>query len=199
MQRIERDATYRHHRFPGEVIETCVRWYVTYRLSDRDLVALLAEWDVHVSYTTLMRWVLRCVPEYERRRKRRAKPVGSPWRVDETYIKTRPKADYLCRAVDKQGKTVDSLFQVGRRIAAAMAFFLKAHASGVPRWPRKITLDGHRRNHLRLRGFRREDHRWKYVLVRTCQYLTISSSKTTGQSRAAAGRCRASSPTRPRQ
>jgi transposase-like protein len=41
---------------------------------------------------------------------------------------------YLYRAVDKQGKTVDSLFQTGRGIAAAMAFFRKrlrsAHHDG---------------------------------------------------------------------
>jgi hypothetical protein len=61
-------------------------------------------------------------------------PVGSSWRVDETYIHTRPKMGYLYRAVDKQGKTVDSLFQTGRGIAAAMAFFRKrlrsAHHDG---------------------------------------------------------------------
>lgn len=42
-QPIERDAIYRRRRFPRDVIETCVRWYLTYRLSYRDLVALMAE------------------------------------------------------------------------------------------------------------------------------------------------------------
>jgi len=41
-QPIERDAIYRRRRFPRDVIETCVRWYLTYRLSYRDLVALMA-------------------------------------------------------------------------------------------------------------------------------------------------------------
>ena len=122
-QPIERDAIYRRRRFPREVIEGCVRWYLTYRLSYRDLVTLMAEWDVHVSHTTIMRWVFRYVPEYERRWNRRAKPVGSSWRMDETYIQTRPTTGYLYRAVDKQGKTVESLFQTSRGIAAAMAFF----------------------------------------------------------------------------
>lgn len=39
---IKRDPIYRRRRFDREVIETCVRWYVTYRLSYRDLVALMA-------------------------------------------------------------------------------------------------------------------------------------------------------------
>ena len=40
-QPIERDAIYRRRRFPRDVIETCVRWYLTYRLSYRDLVSLM--------------------------------------------------------------------------------------------------------------------------------------------------------------
>ena len=102
-QRIERDAIYRRRRFPRDVIETCVRWYLTYRLSYRDLVALMAERDVHLTHATIMRWVFRFVPEYEKRWNRRAKPVGSSWRVDETFIHTRPKMGYLypCR---RQGR-----------------------------------------------------------------------------------------------
>jgi transposase-like protein len=108
-QPIERDPIYRRRRFPRDVIETCVRWYLTYRLSYRDLVALMAERDVHLTHTTIMRWVVRFVPEYEKRWNRWAKPVGSSWRVDETFIRTRPKMGYLYRAVDKEGKTVGSL------------------------------------------------------------------------------------------
>jgi transposase-like protein len=48
---IARDAIYRGRRFPHEVIEQCVRWYVTYRLSYRDLSALMAEQGVLVSPT----------------------------------------------------------------------------------------------------------------------------------------------------
>jgi hypothetical protein len=65
-QPIERDAIYRRRRFPRDVIETCVRWYLTYRLSYRDLVALMAERDVHLTHTTIMRWVFRFVPEYKK-------------------------------------------------------------------------------------------------------------------------------------
>ncbi len=38
-----RDAMYRGRVFDSEVIELCVRWYITYRLSYRDLVAMMAE------------------------------------------------------------------------------------------------------------------------------------------------------------
>jgi hypothetical protein len=39
---ITRDPIYRRRRSPAEVIELCVRWYITYRLSYRDLVAMTA-------------------------------------------------------------------------------------------------------------------------------------------------------------
>jgi hypothetical protein len=77
---IERDAIYRS----PEIIETCVRWYLTYRLSYRDLVALMSDQGVRASHTSIMRWVLRFVPEYERRWNRRARRVNSSWRVDES-------------------------------------------------------------------------------------------------------------------
>jgi transposase-like protein len=86
---ISRDAIYRRRRFHSEIIELCVRWYLTYRLSYRDLVEMLAERGVIVSHTTIYRWVQRYVPEFERRRTRYAKPVHPSWRVDETAISAR--------------------------------------------------------------------------------------------------------------
>jgi len=38
-----RDPIYRRRRFASDTIELCVRWYITYRLSYRDLVAMMAE------------------------------------------------------------------------------------------------------------------------------------------------------------
>ena len=62
---VVRDPIYRGRQFPPETIERCVRWYITYRLSYRDLGAMMAEQGVVVSHTTIMRWVLRYVPEYK--------------------------------------------------------------------------------------------------------------------------------------
>src|SRR5713226_2328932 len=108
-QAIARDPIYRHRRFQSEVIELCVRWYLTYQLSYRDLVAMMAERGVTLSHTTIFRWVQRYVPEFESRWSRYAKPVDSSWRMDETAISARGGPLYLYRAVDKFGKTVDSL------------------------------------------------------------------------------------------
>ena len=148
-----------------------MRWYITYRLSYRDRVAMMAERGIVVSHTTIHRWVIRYVPEFEKRWKRFARPMNTSWRVDETYINIRGKWNYLYRAVDKYGKTVDFLLRPDRGIAAAQAFFRKALATCSPRWPRKITLDGHQQSHAALRLLRREDPKWKFVEVRSSQYL----------------------------
>ncbi len=56
---ISGDAIYRRRMFDAELIELCVRWYITYRLSYRDLVAMMAERGVEVSHATILRWVVR--------------------------------------------------------------------------------------------------------------------------------------------
>jgi transposase-like protein len=140
---IARDAIYRKRVFDAEVLELCVRWYITYRLFYRDLIEIMAERGIQVAHTTILRWVIRYVPEYEKRWNRLARPVGTSWRVDETYVSVRGRWHYLYRAVDKHGKTIDFLLRRDRGIAAAQAFFRKALSSVAPRVPRKITLDGH--------------------------------------------------------
>src|ERR1019366_988905 len=68
--------------FDADIIELCVRWYITYRLSYRDLVAMMAERGVEVSHTTILRWVVRYVPEFEKRWNRHARRIGScAWRI----------------------------------------------------------------------------------------------------------------------
>src|ERR1035441_6194180 len=131
------------------------------RLSYRDLVGMMAERGVMVAQSTILRWVTRYVPEYEKRWNRFSRPVSTSWRTDETYISIRGKWHYLYRAVDKQGKTVDFLLRRDRGIAAAQAFFRKALATNLNRWPRQVTLDGHLPSHRSLRLLRREDPMWR--------------------------------------
>ena len=146
-------------------------WYITYRRSYRDPAAMMAERGVVVTHTTIMCWVLRYVPEYEERWNRYARPVHSSWRMDETAIRVRGKSAYHYRAVDKHGKSVDSLLRDDRGIEAAQAFFRKAVATQQSTWPRKVTLDGHAASHRAVRLLGDEDPRWKSVLVRSCRYL----------------------------
>ena len=168
---IERDPIYRGRRFQSEIIELCVRWYLTYRLSYRDLVEMLAERGVVVSHTTIYRWVQQYVPEFERRWSRYAKAVHPSWRVDETAISVRGGHRYLYRAVDKFGKTVDSLLCADRSVWAARAFFCKAVKTHHPRPPKKVNLDGNAASHRALRLLRKENPNLHGVVIRSSRYL----------------------------
>ena len=131
--------------FDRVIIILCVRWYISYKLSYRDLVEMMAERGLALSHTTILRWVQRYVPEFEKRWNCYARPVGSSWRVDETYIKVRGRWSYLYRAVDKRGLTVDFLLSKRRDIAAAKRFFTRAvqrHGA-----PERVTLDGYPATH----------------------------------------------------
>jgi transposase-like protein len=125
-QPASRDPIYRRRRYSSELIEQCVRWYLTYRLSYRDLAAMMAERQVAISHKTVMRWVRHYVPEYERRWSRFSKPTDSSWRMDETSVSVGGRRNYLYRAVDRNGKSVHSLLREDRTIGSAQEFFRQA-------------------------------------------------------------------------
>ena len=84
-------ALFTGRHFDATVIVLCVRWYITYKLSSRDLREMMAERGLAVSHTTILRWVQRDVPEVEKRWRAYGLPVGSSWRVDEASSKVRGK------------------------------------------------------------------------------------------------------------
>jgi putative transposase len=87
-------------RFPLEVMLVCVRWYVAYPLSLRNLEEMMQERGVTVDHSTIHRWILRLMPVLERTFRQRKRVVGTSWRMDETHIKVGGQWKYLYRAVD---------------------------------------------------------------------------------------------------
>ena len=104
------DELFKGRHFDREIIVLCVRWYLRYKLSFRDLVEMMGERGLCLAHTTIMRWIQRYVPEFEKRWNRFARLAGRSWRVDETYVKIRGRWTYLYRAVDKEGRPSISCF-----------------------------------------------------------------------------------------
>jgi putative transposase len=60
------EALFKGRQFDQEIIVLCVRRYLRYKLSTRDLVEMMAERGVILVHTTILRWVQHYVPEFEK-------------------------------------------------------------------------------------------------------------------------------------
>jgi putative transposase len=110
--------------FMKDVILLVVRWYLSYSLSYRDIEEMMLERGTKVDHSTLNRWVIEYAPLLENEfRKNHKKKTGSSWRMDETYVKVKGVWNYLYRAVDKEGDTIDFMLSKNRNETAAKAFF----------------------------------------------------------------------------
>jgi putative transposase len=49
--------------YPLDVMLLCVRWYIAYSLSLRNLEEMMAERGIEVDHSTVHRWVIKCVPQ----------------------------------------------------------------------------------------------------------------------------------------
>ena len=127
--------------FEGEIILLCVRWYLKYALSYRNLEEIMVERGLSVDHTTIYRWVMIYAPQIEKRSRNYLQSTNDSWRVDETYIKVKGKWKYLYRAVDSNGETLDFMFSAKRDCQAAQRFLLKVLKAKHNRHPRVINVD----------------------------------------------------------
>ena len=118
--------------YPVDIIAQCVRWYLAYALSLRNLEEMMADRGIIVDHSTLHRWVIRLVPLLDKAFRRDKRSVGRRWRMDETYIKVKGQWKYLYRAVDTAGQTIDFQLTAKRDAASALRFFRKAIRHHVP-------------------------------------------------------------------
>src|SRR5580704_11449657 len=103
---VEKLSKGRH--FDREVIILCVRWYLWFKVSLRDLVEMMAERGLSMAHTTIMRWVQRYAPEFEKRWQRFA-PGRSVGHGGSTRPTSRSKASGATCIVPLigAGRTVD--------------------------------------------------------------------------------------------
>jgi hypothetical protein len=85
----KRPALFRGRHFEDVFILLCVRWYLRYSLTYRDLEEIMAERGLSVDHATIWRWVQRYAPVLNQRIRREMRHPNRSWRVDETYVKLR--------------------------------------------------------------------------------------------------------------
>ncbi len=122
----QRQHPFKWCHFQSDLILLCVRWYLRYALSYRDLEEIMLERGLHVDHTTIYRWVQKYAPELEKRCRPHLKACNDSWRVDETYMKVKKVWVYLYRAIDSQGNTIEFFLSPMRDAEAAKCIFLKA-------------------------------------------------------------------------
>jgi IS6 family transposase len=86
-----RSASFRRRHFEEVLIIMCVRWYLRYSLSYRDLEEMMAERRLSVDYVTIWRWVQHYAPLLNQRLRRELRHPNRSWRVDETYVRVAGK------------------------------------------------------------------------------------------------------------
>jgi transposase, IS6 family len=139
----KRPALFRGRHFQDEIIVLCLRWYLRYSLSYRDLEEMMAERGLSLDHSTIARWVLRYAPILSQRIRSEMRKPNRSWRVDETYVRVAGRWTYLYRAVDSAGNTIDFMLSPNRDLTAAKHFLQLAlwRTREVP--PRVINVDGH--------------------------------------------------------
>jgi len=63
-RRPPRNPLFSRRRFEDNVIIRCVRWYLRFKLSYRDLAEIAGELGVSVAPGTILRWVVRYSEEF---------------------------------------------------------------------------------------------------------------------------------------
>ena len=149
------------------MILQCVRWYVAYGLSYRDLEELMQERGYAVDHSTIQRWVVHYEPRIEKAFRSNKKRTGVRWRLDETYVKIKGTWKYFYRAVDKHGDTVDFLLTAKRDTKAVRRFLTKA--IGANRKPSLINIDKSAANTAAIKQYNSDEN--KRIKIRQCKYL----------------------------
>ena len=145
-----RTISFKHHRFPPDIIRHAVWLYARFTLSYRDVEDLLAERGLDISYESVRRWFHKLgAPIAQNLRHVRPTP-SDHWHLDEMVIVIRGKHHWLWRAVDNEGEVLEFLVQPRRNAKAALRLMrklLKKYG-----WvPTRITTDKLRSYHVAFR------------------------------------------------
>ena len=136
-----------------------------------DQYIMMEERGISLNHTTIMRWVHEYAPQFKKRMKNFLKKTNDSYRVDETYIKIKGVCQYLYRAVDSEGNTLDWMLSKKRNQKAAERFFRKVLDNDHAVEPRVIGVDKNAAYPLAFETMKKERRLSKKAKLRPVKYL----------------------------
>jgi transposase-like protein len=139
------EELFKGRQFDREIVVLCVRWYLSFKLNFRDLVAMMGERGIGKAHTMILQWVQHYLPEFEWRCRRYVRPVGpdggflsqpEPGRkrrqivsphCDEAVREMRADGELPCRVQVRSSRYLNNLIEqdhrrVKQRISSILGF-----------------------------------------------------------------------------
>ena len=132
---------------------------------------MMEERGLSIAHTTIMRWVHQYGPQVDKKIRRHLKQTNDSWRVDETYIKVKGEWNYLYRAVDSEGNTIDFYLSKTRDKKAVQRFLKKALLSFHVSKPRVMTVDKNPTYPVAIQELKEEKRMPEGIQIRQVRYL----------------------------
>lgn len=120
-----RAFSYKHHRFPPQIIVRAVWLYFRFPLSLRLVEEMLLERGIVVSYETIRRWGQEFGSAYAGQLRRKKPSHRDIWHLDEVVISIGGRKHWLWRAVDQDGCVLDEIVQTRRNTKAATRLMIR--------------------------------------------------------------------------
>jgi IS6 family transposase len=168
---VSKSNPFKWRHYEAEIILLCVRWYLRFALSYRDLEEMMQERGLSVDHTTIFRWVQRYAPELDQRCRPHLRPTNDSYRVDETYVKIKGRRYYPYGAVDSTGQTIDFMLSAKRDARAAKRFFRKMLKALKNQSPRVINVDQNKAYPPAVEELKKEGTLSNACQLRQCKYL----------------------------
>ena len=162
---------FKWRHFEAQIILLCVRWYLRFPLSYRNVEEMMVDRGLSIDHTTIYRWVQQYAPEIKKRSRGLFRPTNDSYRVDETYIKVKGQWKYLYRAVDSEGDTIDFMLSAKRDRKAAERFLKRALKAEHAWPPRVIDVDQNAAYPAAVDNLKAEGVLDESCQLRTCKYL----------------------------
>jgi transposase-like protein len=164
------DELFKGRHFDREIIVLCVRWYLRYKLSFRDLVEMMGERGLCLAHTTIMRWIQRYVPEFEKRWNRFARLAGRSCVSMKPTSKSEVAGPISIVRSTKKGRPSISCFAPSGMSPPPRRSFARLSGSRAG-LPHKITLDGYQASHRAAKEALGEHPKANQCKIRSSKYL----------------------------